>query len=307
MSLLLRRIFLSLLVGTWAGGAFAFTVPWGDGPDQLGLNNQPEQERTGPLTFAVSSAGTLYVADTVHGAVKEFNAEGKYARTVLSNARPSHMAFDASGNLMLLDGHGVSVHRQSGEKLRTIDLPDSVPLVEGYAQEVFEEDGLLGVNDPDQKVYLFDPEIEKPTRALAVEWGRRWGKINRAGTDRVWGAGASISAWADQPAAVVGGAAVPSSAYLAPTVSIGRRFGAVIYRGTAGPQQGRVVETEEIEAGRVHLLLRAIDAPGNAATELPNDYFTTIYKKFEVLPDGTVWQMLTTPQGVEFTKTRLSL
>ena len=36
--------------------------------------------------------------------------------------------------------------------------------------------------------------------------------------------------------------------------------------------------------------------------ELPNDYFTTVYRKFDVRPDGTVWQMRTTPDGVAFTR-----
>ena len=33
-----------------------------------------------------------------------------------------------------------------------------------------------------------------------------------------------------------------------------------------------------------------------------NDYFTTVYRKFDVRPDGTVWQMRTTPDGVAFTR-----
>ena len=34
------------------------------------------------------------------------------------------------------------------------------------------------------------------------------------------------------------------------------------------------------------------------AFSLPNDYFTTVYKKTEIAPDGSVFQMLTTPEGV---------
>jgi hypothetical protein len=33
--------------------------------------------------------------------------------------------------------------------------------------------------------------------------------------------------------------------------------------------------------------------------EIPNHYYTTVYKKTELAQDGSVYQMLTTPAGVE--------
>jgi hypothetical protein len=64
-----------------------------------------------------------------------------------------------------------------------------------------------------------------------------------------------------------------------------------------------VWETEQVAPQTVRLFAGAGD--GAATVELPNSYFTTIYKKFEVR-DGQVYQMLTTPAGVEFSTRRLA-
>jgi hypothetical protein len=65
-----------------------------------------------------------------------------------------------------------------------------------------------------------------------------------------------------------------------------------------------VWEVEEIAPSAVHLFVRR-GSSGAAKTEIPNSYFTTIYKKFEVR-DGVIHQMLTSPAGVEFTSRRLA-
>ena len=48
-------LFASVAILAASPGVSAFTIPWGDAPGQLGLINQPEQERTGPLTFAAKA------------------------------------------------------------------------------------------------------------------------------------------------------------------------------------------------------------------------------------------------------------
>ena len=86
-----------------------------------------------------------------------------------------------------------------------------------------------------------------------------------------------------------------------------------MYRGASGDGD-LFVEIEELDAaGQVHLIVRRVggSAKGKDAgarlgqTELPNEYFTTIYKKFEVKSDGTVLQMRTCPDGVEFTTRKI--
>ncbi len=164
-------LFVAVLSLGLAAAANAFTVPWGEGPAHLGLVNQPEQERVGPLTFRIGPAGTLFVADTVNRSIKEFSEDGRLLRVFARNVRPAAMAFDDQGNLLALDDHTVTVFSPAGNAVRNLTLPDAVPLLEGYAQEVVAEDGMIGVNDPDQNLYLFAPKEDRPATATATRFG----------------------------------------------------------------------------------------------------------------------------------------
>ncbi len=97
------------------------------------------------------------------------------------------------------------------------------------------------------------------------------------------------------------GVPVTKTTRLAPTSASASRMGVVVFRGTAGPGATPVWEAEELEPRAVRLTLRTATSSAPVA-ELPNDYFTTVYRKFDLLPDGTLWQMRPTPAGVEFTR-----
>lgn len=279
--------------------ASPFTVAWGSAPDQLGLVNIPEQERQGPLTFCVTPKDTLVVADTVNACLKEFSADGRLLRTFAAGERPSAVAMNARGEFLLLADRTVRVFDQAGALRSTLTVPDETGLVEGYAQEVFEEDGMVGVNAPDETVFLFAGGSDAPTTAAAVRHGRRAGSGVRAATRVVDGRPQPATA-REHPGRTEGDAppafeARALSAAHPQTVALG----GVIYRGMVGERT--VWETEEIAPAAVRLFLRTPDKP-EPLLELPNDYFTTVYRKFDVRPDGTVWQMRTTPDGVAFTR-----
>jgi hypothetical protein len=292
-------LLVAVLSFSLAAAASAFTVPWGDAPAQLGLVNQPEQEHIGPLTFRISPGGTLFVADTVNRSIKEFAGDGSLLRVFARNVRPAAMAFDGQGNLLALDDHTVTVYAPAGNAVRTLTIPDSVPLIEGYAQEIVAEDGMIGVNDPDQNLYLFSAKDDRPATATAMRFGWKAGTATRrAYTARMPDAMAAATTEAD---AARGGTPVTRATRLAPASATAVRMGVVVYRGTAGPGAVPVWEAEELEPGAVRLTLRTASAAAPVA-ELPNDYFTTVYRKFDLLPDGTLWQMRPTPAGVEFTR-----
>ena len=76
--------------------------------------------------------------------------------------------------------------------------------------------------------------------------------------------------------------------------------GAVLFKGQ--DSSGRVyVEVERLKGARTELEVHRYTVGGErlAVISMPNNYFTTVYKKTEVTPDGSVYQMLTTPEGVQ--------
>ena len=60
------------------------------------------------------------------------------------------------------------------------------------------------------------------------------------------------------------------------------------------------VEVERIAGTKVGLQVHRYSIQGKrlAVFDMENRYFTTVYKKTEVTPDGSVYQMLTMPDGV---------
>jgi len=293
-----------VLLTNWAlYGQTSFTIPWGDTPDSLGLQAGEEIERVGPLCFAVSPESEIYVADTVHFQIKRWHPNGHFGGVVIHNCRPTALAFDSRGNLLALEGHSVKSFSRQGVLLRTLQLPKSLPLVEGYAQEVFQENGLIGVNDPDQTVYLFDPNVPTPKEPLQIRKGRRAEGARRIFTRTENRTVQLVFAENESERGPTNERYIPLTNRFADTL----RLGALIYRGMAGGKPSIICETEEIGLQSVRLVVRIFGSDGKeiSAVELPNRYYTTVYKKFEVLPDGNLWQMLTTPDGVTFSSRRL--
>lgn len=291
-------LIIAALLFCMAPLAEAFTIEWGDGPARLGLINQPETERTGPLTFAVTPRHSLAVADTVHRELKEFADNGRYIRTIARDVRPSSIAFDADGNYLLLDDHTVEVRTPTGNLLRVLTVPGQVQLVEGYGQEVFAEDGMIGVNDPDENVFLFGADNDHPTKPTTVGKGRKSLGGDRVFTQRL---GQQVTLQQHGSGNVAQKLEAVSAVSAINPEAGARQPGAVIFRG-ASPSGALFAEVEECETTSTHLKAKRFEAGRIAAdVELPNQYFTTVYRKFTVEPDGTIWQMQTTPSGVEFT------
>jgi hypothetical protein len=293
---MIRRLFVLFWVVACTV-AYAFTVPWGLSPSNLGLRMGAEIEPSGPLTFTVSPAGLIVVADSVNRAVKEFSSDGRYLRTVATGVVPTSLAYDAGGRLLMLEGRRILTPAADGKVTEVLSVPDDVPLVEGYGQEMFVEEGRVAVNDPEENVYLFDPKDPKPFEPVAVRLGRR-APGGRAFTVIKGFNDASIRLVPDAPAQTR--AAGRTLAMLSGAGPNGR-LGVVLYRGA--DKTGAVyVEVERIAGPQVRLFVERFSGESKSVLELPNNYMTTVYRKFEVQPDGSVWQMLTTREGVEFTR-----
>jgi hypothetical protein len=285
----------------------SFLVPWGDRPEQLGLITGKEVENVGPLTFALSPQGELYVADTVHRQIKRWQPDGSFDGVVMEQVRPTAMRFDSRGLLLLLIGHRVEICSSTGQHIGDLLVPENVPLVEGYGQDVWAENGLICVNDPDENVYCFDPEKDlAPTTAPLILAGRPAGEGKRIlvcrnaqgiQARRLMAAKARMLA---QEAAIRGAGEIVMSAHVAQRYS-GAHMGAVLFRGFLKRDDAFVFETEEIVGRDVHLVMKALrNGKITSSLDLPNRYFTTVYKKIALAPDESVWQMLPSADGVKF-------
>ena len=285
----------------------SFFVPWGDQPNQLGLIREQEVEWLGPLTYTVAPEGELYVADTVHQQVKRWQADGTYAGIVIDHIRPRAMSVDSRGALLLLSDHSIQTFSRTGQLLSEVKVPAQVPLVEGYGQDVWEEDGDICVNDPEENVFCFTPSQSMPTTASKVTMGRRaHGKVRVL----VHGGRARVQAFVVSDSHGWNTSQLlrsPLGSLLFDPASLRREdprsavLGALLFRGFWEKQKSYLFEMEEVAGGNVRLFLVTMDkAKLSRRVEIPNSYFTTVYKKIEPTRDGTVWQMLTTPSGVRF-------
>jgi len=81
----------------------------------------------------------------------------------------------------------------------------------------------------------------------------------------------------------------------------GSPLGAVLFKGIDS-RGGVYVELEKLVGQKANLEVHHYAADGKrlALFEMPNDYFTTVYKKTEVRGDGTIIQYLTKPDGACF-------
>lgn len=291
---------------TIAGELSSFLIPWGERPNELGLVEGPEIERVGPLTFAVAPQGEIYVADTVHRQIKRWQSDGTYGGVVLNDVRPNAMNFDERGLLLLLTGRHVQIFTQSGQLLHELTLPPEVPLVEGYAQEVWMENERVCVNDPDETVYCFDTSQTVPTTASQILLGRRVDSTNRILVHRQLGDVRAVKLAAATAGATREALTKQLSATFFDAKAFRRRSdsaqGALLFRGYDERRKAYLFEMEEIQGRNVQLrVVSTKDGKLGGALDLPNAYYTTVYKKVEMARDGSLWQMLTTKEGVKFT------
>lgn len=294
----------------WGDAGNSFRIGWGDRPEQLGILQGEEMERVGPLTFAVAPDGEIYVADSVHRQVKRWQSDGTFAGVVLENVRPNAISFTENGALLLLTGYKIQVFTRGGQQLAEVTVPAPVPLVEGYGQDVWEEEGHICVNDPDERTYCFNPTDSTPTTAGAMMVGRQAGK-----GERVLVAGGERGAHAHKLTVPEEWTRVHLDKFTPPKVAcffdpkaVRRQSparGGLLFKGVWEKPRRYVFEMEEVGDRDVKLMIVSTsDGKSFARLELPNSYYTTVYKKTEVMANGDLWQMVTTPDGVEFVRWR---
>ena len=267
----------------------------------------PEVERVGPVSFTLDSQGAIYVCDSVNQCVKKYDPQGQFLGTVASNVYANHLAIDNDGTIYARLNRGRVAVFRNGQQQESFQVPRSLKLVEGYEQsiawqrdsEATSKAGWIALTGPDQMQFrVARTSAGSRSEVFSADQIERQAGVAAANqqlyrTRRVSGQQGQIEAFS-------------ASGEPLPPISIPMEetLGAVIFKGS--DLKGRLyVEVERLaQDGWVTLEIRVYSPGGDLleSFELPNQYYTTIYRRTFLKPDGSIIQMQTRPEGVVFTQ-----
>jgi hypothetical protein len=287
--LMLMILLLSCFMVTSASAQVAELVlscSWGDQDGEMGLIQGEELETCGPLTFCVDGKNVI-ILDTVNQKIVGF--QGGKSRIIAEKVGGWALCGDGNDGAFLQEGSTIRHFGSGGEKgvYKLSTKSGAAPkLIEGYGNDLMlSEKGQLAVRSVRQKIFPVSgaPKVKRLSAKKSISSGLKF-KIKRMLKNeiRILGENADGKILVSVPVKIDEG-----------------RAGAAIFKGV--DIQGNVyVEIENIKGRSVGLEIHRYAPTGErlAVIKLSNDYYTTIYKKTEVAPDGSIYQMLTTPEGV---------
>jgi hypothetical protein len=294
-----RLVFLlsiNLLLVTFciANGTRVAVIPWGTGDNQLGLQSGPELEHVGPLSFAIDSNNSVYFLDSINKRISVFDSKGIHQKIIGKNVIGSSLAVTDDGSVAVLHDQEVNIINLQGS-VQNVSISPAISLTEGYGQHLRVNQGdiystqvnqhlkkavqqnagkFASASVTDTKFELAGLPDKTSTQSYSVEW------INRHEADVKRSSGA---------------------VYPLTTNDI---FGGLQVIGVDKDENIYVEVERDTPDNYVHLYIYKLNSRGQmvGTQEIPNLYETTVYKKTELLSDGTVLQMVTTPAGVEIWK-----
>ncbi len=268
-----------------------FSASWGEKPAQVGLILQAEQERCGPLSFAVGSQG-VFLLDSVNQRIVVCSRPANEVRVLSTNVSPTAICADGSGGVWIREGDSVQRIDASGNRGARRSLAASKSHrggpVEGYGVELLRDgDGTVRARSLSQ-----DSQVVEPGSRLAV-----------AGSSDLSDLDYRIKRFAGNEVRLLGMDPDGKPLVSVPIVLDEGEPGAVLFKGRDA-DGNLYVELEKLENGRCFLEVHGYAPDGKRVRtlSLPNDYYTTVYKKTEVGPDGSVYQLRTAPGGVQIVR-----
>ena len=306
--LLFSVLSISLLQGqadTITSGKIVLNARWGTNEGEIGLINIPEMEHCGPLSFccreriyAFQNIGDVLILDNINRRVSG-TTEGKLS-TIAKDVIGWTICPDGGEGFFIFNGRETVQYDSSGVKKESFPIFSKAKIIEGYGTELQLTSGrTVEINDVSQKSLTIAKSdtassagfVAQMEAGKAVE-GRQGKipdslrfKIKRISTKDIRILGE------DYDGKIL--VSVPIK------IDIGYA-GAVLFKGQ--DLKGNLyVELERIIDNHAELEIHCYSPKGERLKmfNLPNNYFTTVYKKTEVTPDGKVYQMLTTPEGVQ--------
>ena len=286
--------FFAITALSFANGVRVAVIPWGSGESQLGLRTGKEIDHVGPLSFAVDSANTIYFLDEVNGRISVFDLAGKHLKNVGKNIRGSSIAVTDDGNVAVLQNKEIHLLDPQGNLQKIVISPD-IALTRGYGQHLRVHQG---------EVYA--TQLNQHLKKVVQHNSGKFQAADNSGSNLEF-AGLPGKAsnqtytvdWKNKHLVLVKG----SAGYLV-TLTTHDAFGGLQVIGVDNSENVYVESERVTQDGYAHLDIYKLSSAGQVlgVQEIPNMYATTVFKKTELLNDGTVLQMVTTPSGVEIWK-----
>jgi len=270
-----------------------FFAPWGKRKAEIGNVRKPEMEIVGACSFCVDSEN-IFILDSVRSRVLCIDSQNQVYELGV-NVSGWAICADGNGGVFVQEADRITHLKKKTpgnagaaeqNKLSGIANPNGkIPkLVEGYGNELLiNKRGEVYLHTQAQTDYLIKGAAN-PRHSLG-----EGAPVLSYRIKRVIGSQVRILGLDEDGKAVVS----------VPLQVEGGRAGAVLFKGT--DLNGNLyVELEIIRERGVDLEVHRYSPGGKrlAVFNLSNAYYSTVYKKTEIAPDGSVFQMLTTPKGV---------
>lgn len=276
------------------------SVEWGAKAGKFGLAIPDEGEIVGPRSFNTDDNGSIHIFDSIKKNIKVFNKEGVFQKSIGKDL-PGYSFFIYRGNYYFLDGENIYKYTLSGIPAETYPISPEITLYEGYAQWMrIDGYGDLYVRSKG-KAYRILKGIGRENTALSEEEQIKSecsGTPNKSGT--FWFTIAKENAKRFKLRIHAKNGSFVNE-FPIETEDI---FGSVIFLDQ--DEKGIIyLETKRIDAnGVAHLEIRRYYRNGRLiqSIELPNSYYTTVYKKIIIDKKGCLYQLQTTPSGVKIIK-----
>jgi hypothetical protein len=276
---------------------------WGNAPNEFGLREGVEIETFGAHTFTLDKNGNIYIFDIIKGHIKKYDNAGNYINNIGENVIfGSAFTVGSSGDIYVLKNNLIQEYSKSGKLIKEFTILSGIPLTEGYGQEIKLDDlENLYVNNFQIHYQVGRKESGKPSMVPSKNQfiSKKNGLKSMLKVNRL-----IKMKWENKNNAKILLLTEKGDLLKEITMNTQDEFGAVLFKGQDSNDY-IYVETERITNDNyVHLEVRKYDESGNLISifEIPNDYYSTIYKKIEVDEAGIVYQLLTTPDGVQIIK-----
>ena len=276
------------------------SVEWGAKAGKFGLAIPSEGELVGPRTFTIDDDGYIHIFDSIKRNIKVFNGEGIFQGSV-GNGLPGYSFVVYKGHYYLLDGETVYQYTLSGIPMERYLIAPALTLNEGYGQWMrIDGSGDLYVKSQG-KSYRIREGIGRSNTVLSEDAqikSERRGTPNGSGTRWFTLAKKSVKRFSlriqDKRGDLVNEFPIETADAFGSIIFLDQDERDVIY-----------LETQRIGGdGVVHLEIRRYQGDGRLiqSAELPNSYYTIVYKKIVVDKKGSLYQFQTATSGVKIVK-----